>query len=68
MDNAHNSMMPEACTAQVFHLQYFLSRDFRYDLFVCIFSWWFFSHMIFSVCAHAFLRSCSKLAIETLEQ
>ena len=36
MDNAHNSMMPEACTAQVFHLQYFLSRDFRYDLFVCI--------------------------------
>jgi len=31
MDHAHNPKMPEACAAQVFHLQYFLSRDFRLD-------------------------------------
>lgn len=31
MDNVHNPKMPEACSTQVFHLQYFLSRDFRLD-------------------------------------
>ncbi|XP_057291039.1 Golgi apparatus protein 1-like isoform X2 [Hydractinia symbiolongicarpus] len=31
MDHAHNPKMPEVCATQVFHLQYFLSRDFRLD-------------------------------------
>ncbi|XP_065676137.1 Golgi apparatus protein 1-like isoform X1 [Hydra vulgaris] len=31
MDNAHSPKMPEECSAQVFHLQYFMSRDFRLD-------------------------------------
>lgn len=56
MDNAHNSMMPEACTAQVFHLQYFLSRDFRYNIFICInFVVVYLVHNFIIVCAHVFI-------------
>ena len=30
MDNSHNPKMNPGCREQVFHLQYFLARDFKY--------------------------------------
>ena len=30
MDNSHNPKMDPGCREQVFHLQYFLARDFKY--------------------------------------